>query len=168
MKKKRPVLRTVVALVIFLAIEALLYLVHPLVPVLVLGSVLIQAPIIWGIFRRNFNMGYRQRAAQRRERYKESGDAEAWLAGEQRETRMPGYKYWSRGGKALVALNCADALLAMGRRDAAGAQLAEVDRPRLEPDDQQRFDEMILNIRGAARFDTPLPDDRFGDEPGKS
>lgn len=166
-KKKRPVVRAIVALAIFLLVEGLLYLVHPLVPVLLLGSLLIQAPIIWGFFRRNFNMGYRQRAAQRRERYKECGDAEAWLAGEERETRMPGYRYWSRGGKALVALNCAEALLALGRRDDAGARLAEVDRPRLEPDDQQRFDEMVLEVRGAARFDAPSPDESLWDESAK-
>ncbi|MGD9559741.1 MAG: hypothetical protein AB7V55_03940 [Oscillospiraceae bacterium] len=138
-----------------LVLAGLLWLLHPLAPVLLLGSLLIQLPLIWGVARRQFAVGYRRRAAQRRAAWRAGGPAAAFLQAEQQEADAPAFRHWSRGAKALSALCRAEALWALGRGHEAAALLAGLQREKLEADEQQRYDELVLLVQNAARFNTP-------------
>lgn len=135
------------AVVLLAVLAALLYLVHPLGPLFLLLSVLVQAPIIFGISRHNFKTSYIQRSEQRRAEYEKEGDGEAWLAAEEAEARSVGYKYWSRAGRSLNALNRADALCAVGREADGRAALEQAEYMRLEAPDRKRYDALAERLK---------------------
>lgn len=112
--------------VIFVGLAVGLFFVTPYAPLFVLASLVIQAPIIYFIARTTLATSYYDRAAKRRTQYEEDGDAEVWLAAEEKEVSGGAYKGFSRYGKSLNALNRAQALHALGRKDEAKNCLAQV------------------------------------------
>lgn len=145
-------IRTVcVAAAVLAALGVLLWLLHPLAPLLLYGSLAIQAPIIWVLGRKNFSAGYSRRTQENRLRYLESGDAATWLAAEEREAAGRGFAYWPRRAKALNALARGEALAALERRNEAAMALADVDEALLDAQGLRRFEETVAAIRGGVQ-----------------
>lgn len=137
MKKKMAKILAIGA-VVLLAAGVALYFVHPLAPVLLLFSVVVQGMVAFGVMRAGFNGSYRQRAEERRRQFLKNGDAEKWLAGEEAEAAAAGYRYWSPAGKSLSALNRAEILLLLGRAEDAAGALAQALPDKLEKPDKKR------------------------------
>ncbi len=109
------------------------YWLHPLAPLLLVGSLLIQAPIALGMARRGGGKSYAQRAAARRVQWLQNQDAAAWLAAEEKEAAGRGFLVWSRGARALNHLARAEALCALGRKYDAAELLAALEPDALPP-----------------------------------
>lgn len=139
LKADKRVLGGIGAALLLLGVLALLYLAHPLGPVLFVGSLLIQTPIVALFLKTKSGGSYRARAAARRKRFEETGNAEEWLAAEKREANGAGMKYFSPEGKALSAINRADALLQLGRINEAAAMLAQAEDDKPAEQDRPRF-----------------------------
>ncbi len=145
--KNRPLRVLFIAAGLFAALAAALYFVHPMAPLLLLASLVVQLPIIAGLTRAGLASGYRERAAARRRRYDEDGDAGAWLAGEEAEAAAPGYRFWSSAARAQCALSRAEAMAALGRGNEAAALLAELPEDRLPETERARFEAVVETIR---------------------
>lgn len=115
----------------YAVLGVVLYFLHPLGPLFLLLSLLIQAPLVFVISRVNYNSAYLERAAQRREEYAQTGDARVWLEGEEKEARSIGFKYWSSKGRALNTLNRAAALAALGENQQCAALLVSIETAKL-------------------------------------
>lgn len=126
-------------LAIFIAIEIALYFVHPFAPAIVFLSFLVQAPIIFLLFKAKTNGSYEERAAKRKEVFNEDHDAEKWLKKEEAETVSIGYKYWSKSGKSLSALNRAEISKLLKQNDQVVELLSQVQAEKLSDENQQRF-----------------------------
>lgn len=127
-------------------VAAALYQLHPLAPVMLGISLLVQAPLIVLIGQAALKGSYAQRAASRRAAFAASKDAKAWLEEETRESQSPGYRYWSPTGKALAALNRAEAAYAAGQTDLSLPLLAGVAVHKLPPQEQARYHKMLENL----------------------
>ena len=124
-----------------------LYFVHPYAPLVLLLSLLIQAPLVWVITHGRLNRGYQERAEQRRKDYEMDGDAEKWLRGEEAEANSVGYRYWSPNSRMKSVLNRAEPLLALGRGREAAQLLAEVEPARLDGPSVARYEELMCVLR---------------------
>lgn len=129
----------------------LLWLWHPFAPLVLLGSLLVQLPIIATLTRRGLSASYVQRAAARYAQYLESGDAAEWLAAESAEMQSAGYRYWSGAGRALNALNRAEAATALGFCDEAAQALADAEAAKLPAHEAQRFETVVLALRACTQ-----------------
>lgn len=138
MKKRKWLILLIVVLVLLAACFGL-WFVHPFAPLVLLASLLIQLPIVFGIITVTFGSAYRDRAWERRQQYLKDGDAEAWLQGEETEAKAVQQRYWSRGGKTLASLNRAEAMFAAGQGERAAALLAAADPKFLSGDDRKRL-----------------------------
>lgn len=148
MPKKSPLLYLLPFAAFFVLLGVLLYfLAAPWAPLLLLGSLAIQAPIVAGLTRINLASAYRDRAFERMRKYAADGDAGAWLAAEEREAAGAGYRYWSKAARALSVLNRAQPLAALGRENEAAELLAGLDEKKLNPQEKARFDEVVEAIR---------------------
>lgn len=98
---------------------------HPLAPLLLWASVLLQAPIIYLISRTNYDAAYRERQHQRREAYEKDGDAAAFLAQEEHEATSFGYRLLTAKSRSDNRLNCAELLLALNRPPAEAEALLQ-------------------------------------------
>lgn len=130
-------------------LAVVLYFFHPLAPLVLLASLLVQAPIIAIVSRVNMTRGYEDRAYERLVQYKKDGDAAAFLAAEEREAGGAGFAYWSPRAKNLSRLNRAGLLADLGRPADAALLLADVDTKTLDKTNRQRFDEITARMRAA-------------------
>lgn len=138
MKKKPPLYLVVIGLV-FVGLCIVLYFIHPLAPLLLLASVLIQGPIVYAITLAKMNGSYQERAYQRQTQYEKDKDAAAWLKQEQQEAASVGFKYWSSRSRCLNALNQAQPLTALGRLEEARVYMDQVEPGKLDKSDRDRF-----------------------------
>lgn len=137
MKKIIPaiaLLAVILAVILFL-----LYRIHPAAPLMLLLSLAVQVPIVILVARAALGGSYRQRAQQRLLAYQAGGAAQQWLNEENAEANTTGYKYWSTSGKALLALNRAQAAYAAGRTEQAASHLDNLQMQKLNQQDMQRF-----------------------------
>lgn len=145
--KRRKILFWLIPILVLLALGVGLYFVHPLAPLALLLSLLIQLPIIFLLAKSSLNSSYRDRAYQRRQLYLKDGDAEALWEGERKEAASVGYRYWSRGTKTLCQLNQAEALVALDRHDEAAEHLALAEEEKLDSHSRERFDAVVQALR---------------------
>lgn len=124
----------------------LLYLIHPVGPLLLLGTLVIQAPLIWLFVRRAPGYGYPKRTAARRQQYRQDGDAEAWLAAEKEDYRTAKTGGWPPARWALLCLNCADAAKEAGQTRQAAEYLRQVDSAKLPPEAKPRYAELAAAL----------------------
>lgn len=141
--KKRKWLWWGVALLVLAAACFGLWFIHPYAPLALLLSLAIQLPLIYGILHVTVGSAYKDRAWERRQQYLKDGDAEEWLRGEETEARSVQYRYWSRGGRTLAALNRAEAAWAAGQKEKAAAALAAADPKYLSRDDEARSRKLL-------------------------
>lgn len=153
----KPARILLVALPVLLVLAAALYFVHPVAPLLLLFSLLVQLPIIAALVSSSFTGSYRQRAEERLRRYGADGDAAAWLAEEQAEAKGVGFAYWSSAGRALNTIARAEALCALGRRDEAAALLDAVEAARVDKRDAERYGALRRQLRGLPAALEPQP-----------
>ncbi|MDL2294602.1 hypothetical protein LJC60_08250 [Ruminococcaceae bacterium OttesenSCG-928-D13] len=145
--KKGNVRALIIAAAVLLAFGVGLYFVNPWGPLLLLLTLAIQLPIIYAITKSTMNSSYRDRAFERRQQFAEDGDADAWLAGEEKEAASVGYKYWSPAARAQNVLARAEALAELDRSSDAANLLAELDEKKLPSHDRTRFDAVVERIR---------------------
>ena len=137
------------ALLVFAALGFVLYRLHPYAPLLLLASLLIQAPIVYLLTRNAYNSGYDQRSRARQEQFDQDGDAEAWLAGEEQESKSLTYRFLSSAAKAKNSLVRADLLLRLGRRAEAEELLVSLAAESLNKVNKERYDALMGNIKAA-------------------
>lgn len=123
------------ALLVFIA----LYFVHPLAPLLLLASLLVQFPFIYLSLKAGFGKSYRQRAQKRYEEFLKTGDAAAWFLAEQREAAAKEVRHWSRAGRSLLAFNLARAAFAAGQTEEMLAALGRVEPAALPPEERRQY-----------------------------
>lgn len=161
--KKSPYSYFIIIGIVLVALAVVLYIINPWAPLFLLASLMIQIPIIYGITKATMNFSYQDRAYDRRMAFEESGDAAAWLAGEQKEAHSVGQKFWSSRSKELNRLNQAAPLCALGRKNEAAELLAQVDEAKLEATARKRYDELVEELR--AEVPAPVQDDAPNDTP---
>ncbi len=144
--KRSPFVYLLPVLGVFVLLGAVLYFIHPMAPLFLVASLLIQAPLVWVLSRASLGSSYRERAAARRQQYEKDGNAEAWVAGEEKEAASIGYKYWSKAGKSMCELNRADGLVHLGRKGDAGQALAQVAPQKLAAQDRVRYEELSQKL----------------------
>lgn len=132
-------------LLLLLCAGAALYWVHPLAPLFLLLSVLIQLPIILLITRASFTSSYNDRVWARKEQYEKDGDAAAWLAQEQAEAKGVGFRYWSSKGRMRNMLLRAKLLTELGQKDQAALLLAEIIPGKLSAEDQAGYAGLVAS-----------------------
>ena len=141
-----PYLLAVLGFLLVLAV--LLYWVNPLAPLLLLLSIIIQAPLIYLIARYTYSGGYRDRVLARREKNKEDGDDAGWLEKEEQEAASFGYRLLPAKDKAENILLRAGLLLNLGRRDEAAQTLLELELPRLSSEHLSQYKTFKIKIEG--------------------
>ena len=102
-----------------------LYIVNINAPVYVLAMPFLQLPFIFGVAWVVMGKNYAQRAEERRAAFVLDGDARAWLKAEEEEAGSFAFRYWPSRGKALSALNRADAAFAAGQSAKAASLLTQ-------------------------------------------
>ena len=133
--------------IVVAVLAVILYFVHPLAPLVLLASLLVQVPIIVIVTRVNMTHGYEDRAYERSVQYKKDGDAAACLAAEEREASSAGFEYWSPRAKNLSRLNRAGLLADLDRPAEAALLLADIDTKAIDKTNRQRFDEITARMR---------------------
>lgn len=143
MKKRRTIWLYLLPIAgIFIVLSVVLYFFHPIAPLLLWASILIQAPIIYLISRVNFDSAYRDRLYERRQRYQKeesTAEAETILEQEEREARSFGYHLLSRWSRQQNALFRAELMLALDRTDDAALLLDTLNAEKLKPADLERY-----------------------------
>lgn len=132
---------------VLVLLAVVLFFVHPLAPLVLLLSVLIQLPIVYIISQVNMNKGYEDRAFARKTQHEKDKDAAAWLQEEEKEAAGAGFKYWSKRAKSLSALNRAQLLLEMEMPRQAAALLAQVQENKIDKINRQRFLQMVEKLQ---------------------
>lgn len=148
--KKSPYSYFIIIGAVLFVLAVVLYIINPWAPLFLLASLVIQIPIIYGITKASMNFSYQDRAHDRRVAFEATGDAEAWLAGEQKEAGSVGQKFWSSRSKELNLLNQAAPLCALGRKNEAAELLAWVNEEKLEATARKRYDELVEELRAEA------------------
>ncbi len=133
--------------IVFVVLAVVLYFFHPLAPLFLLASLLIQIPIVLVVSRVNMNKGYEDRSFERRLQYQQDGDAAAFFAAEEREAGGAGFAYWSPRAKALSRLCRAELLCELRRGSEAAELLAAIDEKKLDKAGRQRFDAAVAALR---------------------
>lgn len=141
---KREVLKYLLPLAaVLLALGVALFFFHPLAPLLLLLSILVQAGVLWLVLRNTQNTAYGARLDARRAQFDEDGDAETWLAQENAEASSLFRIFWSGYTRRQNTLARADLLHLTGREDEAQAVLAQVDGKALTATDRKHY--AVLN-----------------------
>lgn len=138
LKAKKNLIVTVF-IVVLLLLSVLLYLLHPLAPLFLLASVLVQLPLIWIVSRMTFTKSYQQRWEDRQKAFLKDQNAEEWLQQEEKEAKSTGFQYWSGKGKSKNYLTQADLLLQLKRTADAKEILQLVNTAKLTKQDRNLF-----------------------------
>lgn len=142
-KKKKIIIASIF---VFVGTEIALYFLHPVVPLLVLLSLAIQFPIIWGLFKAKTGTSYAQRWQERKYQFQQDNDVEKWLLQEQLETKNIGYEYWSAKSKSLCFLQQAELWLLLNKPVEARECLAKVIPGKLNAKDKQRAQTAVKQL----------------------
>lgn len=125
--------------VILLLILFAAYRINPYAPLFVILSLLIQAPIIYGVARVVFGKSYRQRAKERRDKFLKDGDLALCLQQEENEASSAEFAHWSLGGRYANYINRAELLLLAERREEAWTLLFCINPSYLNTEDKERY-----------------------------
>lgn len=124
---------------IFLALGIGLYFVNPYAPLLLLASLILQAPVVYFIARFSYGGGYQDRLHARQVAYEEDGDAQGWLDKERKEAESFGYRLLSAKARAQNALLRAELQMKTDERDGVAELLDEIELGKLNPEDKKRY-----------------------------
>lgn len=141
--RQTPFFYLIPFLCVFTALAIGMAFLNPVALLLVLLSMVIQAPIIWIMAQGSYTGRYLERAEARREQFELDGDAAKWLAAEEEEANSKGYRYWSKSGRIHSMLNRARALRALERDAEARALLSEIDPAMLGTRELERYSDII-------------------------
>lgn len=139
MKKRGPLFYLLPILGIFVVLCVILYFFHPLAPLLLLASIIIQAPIIFFISKVSIDSGYRDRLYERKQQYKIDGDTEAFLDKEEKEAQSVFFKILNKSSRRQNLLTRAELLHTLSRGEEGRTLLAEIDPGKLSPLDLDRY-----------------------------
>ncbi len=126
-----------------LLLAVVLFFINPWAPLLLLASLLIQAPLIWLLVVSSYSNSYKDRTRERITAFEKDKDAQKWLAEEEKELKSIGRRYWSKGGENLSLLNRAQVYAALGNWEQAEALLAGVEEKRLSSMDLPRYKKLL-------------------------
>lgn len=145
--KRVPKARWVLVAVLVLAVfAAILYFFHPMAPVFLLLSMVIQLPIIYFVMRYTSSNSYADRVWERKKQFEKDGDAAAWLKQEQREADAPGFQYWSKKGRNRNMLIRANLLHILEEQAGADALLQMIDESALGREDTELYKTLKTRI----------------------
>ncbi|MFV0353199.1 MAG: hypothetical protein ACK5JF_12970 [Oscillospiraceae bacterium] len=144
-KNKRKIIGLVAVLFVLALVMGLLCIFNPFAPLIVVLSLLIQAPLIYGIGQVVFGKSYQKRTEERREKFLKDNNLDSFLLEEEKEAKGPGFAYWSLAGKYTNYLNRAELLLLAQRQEDAMQLLAQVDPRRLRQEDKERYLAILNN-----------------------
>lgn len=126
-------------LVVLVLLAVGLYFIHPYAPLLLLLSLIIQAPTIFLIMYHSINESYRKRKKQRREQYDEDGDVVKYLEQEAAEVNVPGFRLLSAKEQTLNKLVRAELMVRLEEYEGAKTLLEEVEPQRLTEAEKETF-----------------------------
>lgn len=132
--------------IVLIVLAVVLFFVNPWAPLFVLASVLIQIPIIWGMFKSSQDKSYDVREQERIVKYEIDGDATSWLEAEEKEASSVGYKYYSKASRDRNVLNRANMLVKLNRPDEAKVLLEGLDPQRLNKGNMKRYNDATQGI----------------------
>lgn len=130
----------------FVVLGVILFFLNPYAPLILVASILIQAPIVWFLVTSSYRNSYRERSEQRKLRFEKDSDANKWLEEEEKESRSIGRKYWSKSGNALSILNRTEALLFLERNETAKELWATLEINNVGKQDKKRFETIAKKI----------------------
>lgn len=136
---------------IFVAIAILLFILQPLAPLLLLLSVIIQAPLIYYYIHSAYKRTFQQNEATRRAQFEADGDAALWLAVEEREARSTTFRYWPRSSRDGNTLTRVELLLELGRGEEAQALLESLEQRKLSVPNLTKFFDLQRKIEAAGQ-----------------
>ncbi len=130
----------------FLGLGLILYLVNPFAPLLLLGSLIIQLPIVYFIAKHSYGGAYAQRVQARKEQFEQDGDTAHWLAKEEQEVASFGYKLLSPKAKTKNALLRARLLSQLNRNEEAQRIWRLIDPELLEGEDRKEYESLSVKM----------------------
>ena len=129
--------------IVLLGLGVILYFLHPLAPLLLVASILIQAPVVWLLVASSYRNSYKDRTRERIKDFEKDNDAQKWLKQEEMELKSIGRKYWSKSGESLSALNRAQIYAVLGNWQQASELLGVVQEKRLSSLDTPRYKKLV-------------------------
>ncbi len=126
-------------LLILVGLAVLLSFVSPWAPVLLLASLLLQAPVIYLIAKFTYDSAYTERLYARKLAFEKDNDADIFLQKEKEETSSFGYRLLSRKNKMQNCLIQAEMLVKLCRFSEADALLCSINTSHLRHEDAARF-----------------------------
>ncbi len=140
-------------LLLFVALAVLLSFLSPWAPVLLLASLLLQAPIVYFIARFNYDSAYAERLYRRKLAFEKEPEASPFLEKEEQEASGFGYRLLSRKHKCENHLIRAELLQKLQRFPEAAALLSELDPSRLDSVQAERY-AAACTLRDAQNIET--------------
>ncbi len=132
---------------VFVALGVGLYFVNPYAPLLLLASLIVQAPVVYLIARLSYAGGYSDRLHARREAYEKDGDAQSWLAQEQKEAESFGFALLSAKTRAQNTLLRAELLGEIGNNNESSLLLNDIELCRLGNKEKERYYVIVEKCR---------------------
>ncbi|MDL2254068.1 hypothetical protein LJC49_08400 [Ruminococcaceae bacterium OttesenSCG-928-I18] len=123
----------------FVLLGVVFYFINPYAPLLLLGSLIIQAPIIYYISWYSYNTAYSERQAKRKQKFEQDRDAESWFQEEKREAGSLGFKLLSAKAKSQSALLRAWLAVELSLYEEAEDFLTDVNIEKLDDEDNNRY-----------------------------
>lgn len=136
---------------ILAALAVLLFFIHPFAPLLLVLSILIQAPLVWYYVRSAYAKNCKSKESERRQNYEIYGDAEGWLALEEKDAASVAYRYWPRAYRDKNVLRRAELLIKLDRAEQAQELLEGIEQRKLSVPNLTQYLDIQKTIEAAGQ-----------------
>lgn len=148
----RPLFKYILPFIaVFVALAVLLFFIHPFAPLLLLLSIIIQAPLVWYYVRSAYAKSSKEHEETRRHQFEADGDAEGWLALEERDAASVAYRYWPRATRDHNVLKRVELLLVLKRPEEAQALMDTLEQRKLSVPNLTLYLDMEREIEAAGQ-----------------
>lgn len=148
----RPLIKYIIPFIaVFVAIGILLFCFHPLAPLLLVLSVLIQAPLVWYYIRSAYAKSSKDKEKTRKCQFEQDGDAEAWLALEEQDAKSVTFRYWPRASRDGNVLNRVELLIRLEKIPEAQELVDTLEQKKLSVPNLTRCLDIMRQIEAAGQ-----------------
>ncbi len=135
----RIVLYVLPLVVVFVFLAVLLWFVSPWAPVLLLASLLLQAPIVFLIAKYTYNSAYEERLHTRKLAFEKEQEVDTFLQKEEQEAASFGYRLLTKKNKTQNILTRAEFLIVLEEFAKAEELFCELDPSSLNKVENERY-----------------------------